>query len=226
MPPEVYNSDVSYKPGDFSDVGQATILSKYFGSELRYSPATRYIRYCENYWQETEPGAQAVAQELTRRQLDQATNDLLSATKKLSEVGAQEILDNTSKSKAESLFNDEQAEAYAAFLAAKAYQSFSIKRRESKNITATLREAHPMLEITARLIDCFFVYAPPLPLIFERRTVQEALPETISRKSPPFRPVIKVKSSGGYHQPFCGDQVLIDYAMVRSAAIGKDIWKH
>lgn len=59
VPPEVYNSDVSYKPGDFSDVGQAAVLSKYFGGELRYSPATHYIRYSENYWQETEPGAQA-----------------------------------------------------------------------------------------------------------------------------------------------------------------------
>ena len=35
--------------------------------------------------------------------------------------------------------SDEQLEAYKAFLAAKAYQSYVIQRRASKNITATLK---------------------------------------------------------------------------------------
>ncbi len=65
VPPEVYNDENSYKPEDFSDVGQAEVLSKYFANELRYSPATHFIRYSDHYWQETEPGAQAVAHELT-----------------------------------------------------------------------------------------------------------------------------------------------------------------
>ena len=55
--PEVYNDDTTYKPEDFSDVGQAEVLAKHFSGELRYSPATHYIRYCGHYWQETEPGA-------------------------------------------------------------------------------------------------------------------------------------------------------------------------
>lgn len=50
--------------------------------------------------------------------------------------GAQTILDSTSKSKAEQLMNKQQLEAYQDFLAAKAYQAFAIKRRDSKNITA------------------------------------------------------------------------------------------
>ena len=62
----------SYKPSDFSDVGQAEVLAKYFSGELRYSPATHFIRYSDHFWQETEPGAQAVAHELTRRQLKEA----------------------------------------------------------------------------------------------------------------------------------------------------------
>jgi len=66
VPPEAYNNPDSYKPGDFSDVGQAEVLAKYFSGELRYSPATHFIRYCSHYWQESEPGAQAVAHELTR----------------------------------------------------------------------------------------------------------------------------------------------------------------
>lgn len=162
VPPEVYNDDTTYKPEDFSDVGQAEVLAKHFSGELRYSPATHFIRYTEHYWKETEPGAQAVAHELTRRQLEEATKDLLAAVKKMNDCGAQGILDTTSKAKAEALFNDAQSEAYTGFLAAKAYQSFAIRRRDSKNITATLKEARPMLEISPRDLDadCFLLCTP------------------------------------------------------------------
>lgn len=151
--PEVYNDPSCYKPEDYSDVGQAEVLGKYFSSELRYSPATHFIRYSDHYWQESEPGAQAVAHELTRRQLREAEKDLVQALTKMKNSGAQAILDSTSKSKAEQLMNDQQLEAYQDFLAAKAYQAFAIKRRDSKNITSTLKESHPILEISPRELD-------------------------------------------------------------------------
>ena len=46
--------------------------------------------------------------------------------------------------------NKDQMEAYQEFLSAKAYQSFAVHRRDSKNITSTLKESHPMLEISPR----------------------------------------------------------------------------
>lgn len=160
--PEVYNDPSCYKPGDYSDVGQAEVLSKYFSKELRYSPATHFIRYSDHYWQESEPGAQAVAHELTRRQLKESGNDLLSALEKLKNCGAQAILDSASKSKAEQLMNEEQLQAFQEFSAAKAYQAFAVKRRDSKNITSTLKESHPMLEISPRDLDadCFALCTP------------------------------------------------------------------
>nr|DAQ53521.1 MAG TPA: dsDNA helicase [Caudoviricetes sp.] len=97
VPPELYNDENSYKPDDFSDVGQAEILAKHFSGELRYSPATHYIRYNGRYWQETEPGAQAVAHELTRRQMKEASADMLAALAALKACGAQDILENNSK---------------------------------------------------------------------------------------------------------------------------------
>ncbi len=162
VPPEIYNDENSYKPEDFSDVGQAEVLSKYFANELRYSPTTHFIRYSDHYRQETEPGAQAVAHELTRRQLSEANRNMMEALQKLKNCGAQEILDNTSKAKAEQLMSDEQMEAYQEFLAAKAYQSFAVRRRDSKNITSTLKETHPMLEISPRDLDadCFLPCTP------------------------------------------------------------------
>lgn len=162
VPPEVYNDPASYKPEDYSDVGQAEVLSKYFSKELRYSPATHFIRYSDHYWQESEPGAQAVAHELTRRQMKEAGRDLLSALEKMKNSGAQTILDGTTKSKAEQLMSDEQLQAYQEFLAAQAYRAFVIKRRDSKNITSTLKESHPMLEISPRDLDadCFALNTP------------------------------------------------------------------
>jgi P4 family phage/plasmid primase-like protien len=160
--PEVYNDENSYKPDDFSDVGQAEVLAKYFSNELRYSPATHFIRYSDHYWQETEPGAQAVAHELTRRQMKESEKDMMETLKKLKDTGAQDILDNTSKTKAAQLMSNEQMQAYQNFLTAKAYRDFAIRRRDSKNITATLKESHPMLEISPRDLDadCFLLCTP------------------------------------------------------------------
>lgn len=160
--PELYNDPSCYKPEDYSDVGQAEVLAKYFSNELRYSPATHFIRYSDHYWQESEPGAQAVAHELTRRQLKESNRDLMEALDKMKNCGAQNILDSTSKSKAEQLMNDQQLEVYRKLLAAKAYQAYAIKRRDSKNVTSTLKESHPRLEISPRDLDadCFALCTP------------------------------------------------------------------
>lgn len=137
-------------------------MARYFSGELRYSPATHFIRYSDHYWQESEPGAQAVAHELTRRQMKEANRDLLTALMKMKNNGAQAILDGTSKAKAEQLMSDEQLEAFQEYLAAKAYQAFVIKRRDSKYITSALKESHPMLEISPRDLDadCFALNTP------------------------------------------------------------------
>ena len=101
VPPEAYNDPNSYKPEDYSDIGQAEVMARYFSGELRYSPATHFICYSDHYWQESEPGAQAVAHELTRRQMKEANRDLMDALVKMKNNGAQTILDGTSKAKAE-----------------------------------------------------------------------------------------------------------------------------
>ena len=210
-------------------MGQAEVLAKHFSGELRYSPATHYIRYNGRYWQETEPGSQAVAHELTRRQLKEASKDMMTALATLKDCGAQEILDNNSKGKAESLMNDEQLEAYQAFLAAKAYQGFVIQRRSSKNITATLKESRPMLEITPQDLD-----ANPYLLCTPDATYDLRLGMAGAREHSPedFITKITTVSPGDRGKQiwldclntiFCGDQELIDYVQMICglAAVGK-----
>ena len=227
--PEVYNDDTTYKPEDFSDVGQAEVLAKHFSGELRYSPATHYIRYCGHYWQETEPGAQAVAHELTRRQLNEANRDFQTAFATLTENGGQDILANTTKAKAETLMNEAQMEAYRALLAAKAYQGFVIQRRASKNITATLKESRPMIEITPQELD-----SNPFLLCTPNATYDLRLGMAGAREHSPedFITKITTVSPGDKGRQiwldcldtiFCGDQVLIEYVqnICGLAAIGK-----
>ena len=227
--PEVYNDDTTYKPEDFSDVGQAEVLAKHFSGELRYSPATHYIRYCGHYWQETEPGAQAVAHELTRRQLNEANRDFQTAFATLTENGGQDILANTTKAKAETLMNEAQMEAYRALLAAKAYQGFVIQRRASKNITATLKESRPMIEITPQELD-----SNPFLLCTPNATYDLRLGMAGAREHSPkdFITKITTVSPGDKGKQiwldcldtiFCGDQVLIEYVqnICGLAAIGK-----
>lgn len=227
--PEVYNDPACYKPEDYSDVGQAEVLGKYFSSELRYSPATHFIRYSDHYWRESEPGAQAVAHELTRRQLKEAGNDLMEALTKMKNSGAQAILDSTSKSKAEQLMNEQQLKAYQDFLAAKAYQSFAVKRRDSKNITSTLRESRPVLEISPRDLD-----SDPFALCTPEATYDLRKGLAGAREHSPEDYITKITSVSPSKKGqqiwldcldliFQGDQSLIDYVQMICglAAIGK-----
>lgn len=227
--PELYNDDRSYKPDDFSDVGQAEVLAKHFSGELRYSPATHYIRYNGRYWQETEPGAQAVAHELTRRQLKESSNDMLTALAALKATGTQEILDSNSKAKAEGLMSEEQAEAYRAFLSAKAYQSYVIARRASKNITATLKESRPMLEITPQDLDAnpFLLCSPDATydLRLGMAGAREHSPEDFITKTTTVSPSDRGRQIwlDCLDTIFCGDKELINYVQMICglAAVGK-----
>lgn len=229
VPPELYNDPASYKPSDFSDVGQAEVLAKYFSGELRYSPATHFIRYSDHFWQETEPGAQAVAHELTRRQLKEAEKALLESLQTLKACGAQDILDNASKAKAEQLMSEEQMEAYQEFLAAKAYQAFAIKRRDSKAITSTLKESHPILEIAPRDLDadCFALCTPEATYDLRRGLAgaREHSPEDFITKITSVSPGVKGQQlwQDCLDLIFQNNQELIDYVQMICglAAIGK-----
>lgn len=162
IPPEEYNVDFLYCPDDFTDVGQAEVLSRVFGGELRYSPATDYICYNGTYWEESKHGAQAVAQRLTACQLEEATSAAEDAWAVLTKNGAAEILDAMSKKKAESMLTKDQTAAYIKYKKAAEYKSFALDRRGSRNITNTLKEARPMLAITPKELDadCYLLCTP------------------------------------------------------------------
>lgn len=227
--PEAFNSDVSYKPGDYSDVGQAKVLSTHFDDELKYSTATHYLRYLDHYWQESEPGAQAIAQELTRRQLEESLAQIAEARKRLESSGGIDVLNNATKAKAEAIMTPAQQEAYHDYLEAMAYHKFVLRRRESKNITATLKEARPMLEISPRDLDSNpFLLCTPAATYDLRKGMdgaQEHDPEDFITKITSVSPSYKGKKiwEDCLNLIFCNDQELIDYVqqICGLAAIGR-----
>ena len=92
----------------------------------------------------------------------EANKDLSESLNKMKNSGTLTLLEGTSKAKAEQLMNEEQQKVYRDYLSAKAYQAFAIKRRDSKNITSTLKESRPMLEISIKDLDadCFALCTP------------------------------------------------------------------
>lgn len=152
--PEKFNATVAtLKPDDYSNVGQAIVLANEYGNELRYSPATDYIRFNGIYWQESKSRAQAAAQELTERQLEEARVLIRTAKEAMEATGASALIATMGEKKTMDAFSPEQAKAYDAYSTALDYYSFVIKRRISKNIAATIKESQPMLEIDHTVLD-------------------------------------------------------------------------
>lgn len=220
VPPEEWNPEKSgfrYAPDDRTDVGQARLLGRYFSHELRYSPATDFIRYDGACWQETKPGARAVAHALTDLQLEEAESAVADAMKRMAENGAQHLLIGSSRKKAESMMNEGQAEAFHAFLEAEAYRAYALKRRESKNITAALKEAQPVLEIEPGVLDRDWYLLCTPDATYDLR---KGLDGAREHRAEDFITRMTASAPGDRGEDiwrdalntfFCGDQALIEY---------------
>lgn len=229
IPPEQYNSDCRLKPEDFSDVGQATVLATEYKDILRYSPSTDYMVYNGSFWEESKPKSQGVSQDLTERQLAEAEAEMKKAMDELVKNGGMEILVSVGPKKAVQMFNKQQAHAYEMYEDAVAYKKYAIKRRDTKNIAATLKEARPMLEVEQRNLDAdeFMLNTPTLTYDLRQGTKfpMEHRPEHFITKQTTVDP-----SSDGadiwaaaLDTFFLKDTDLIDYVqrMVGLSAIGK-----
>lgn len=153
IPPEDYDGEVLLKPNDFSDVGQAIVLSTEYKEVLRYSPATDFLVYNGGFWEESKPKAQAVAQALTERQLKEAEIEINNALNEMSENGALDIVMEKGSKKAGSFLNSIQNDSFKRYEDAMAYKKYVIQRRDSRKISASLKETQPMLEILPKDLD-------------------------------------------------------------------------
>lgn len=229
IPPEQYNSDCRLKPEDFSDVGQATVLATEYKDILRYSPSTDYMVYNGSFWEESKPKSQGVSQDLTERQLAEAETEMKKAMDELVKNGGMEILVSVGPKKAVQMFNKQQAHAYEMYEDAVAYKKYAIKRRDTKNIAATLKEARPMLEVEQRNLDAdeFMLNTPTLTYDLRQGTKYplEHRPEHFITKQTTVDPSNYGADiwAAALDTFFLKDTDLIDYVqrMVGLSAIGK-----
>ena len=229
IPPEQYNQDLQLKPSDYSDVGQATVLTREYEGKLRYSPSTDFLVYNGRFWEESKPKAQAVAQELTTRQLEEAETEIKKATDEMMKNGAWELLATMGPKKAAMAFSSEQARSFQKYENATTYRNYAIKRRDSKYITAALKEAHPMVEIDQRQLDAdeFLLNTPSatydlrigLPSAHEHTPADFITKQTTVDPSDDGMDIWQ----DALETFFCGDNELIDYVqeIAGLSAIGK-----
>lgn len=229
IPPEQYNSDCRLKPEDFSDVGQAMVLAMEYKNILRYSPSTDYMVYNGSFWEESKPKSQGVSQDLTERQLAEAETEMKKAMDELVNNGGMEILVSVGPKKAVQMFNKQQAHAYEMYEDASVYKKYAIKRRDTKNIAATLKEARPMLEVEQRNLDAdeFMLNTPTLTYDLRQgiKFPMEHRPEHFITKQTTVDPSSDGEDiwAAALDTFFLKDTDLIDYVqrMVGLSAIGK-----
>ena len=227
IPPEVYNSDTVLKPADFSDVGQAVVLAREYKNRLRYSPATDFIVYNGSFWEESKPKAQAIAQELTSRQLVEARAEMKKAMDEMVTNGAADLLATMGSKKAAGTLNEQQSHAFDMYEAATAYRKYAIKRRDSRFIAASLKEVRPMLEIRQSDLDTneFLLNTPKGTYDLRSGARVEHNPEHFITKETAVEPGTAGmdKWMDALNTFFLKDKSLIDYVqkVVGLAAIGK-----
>lgn len=229
IPPEEYNSDCKLKPEDFSDVGQATVLAREYKNILSYSPSTDYMVYNGSFWEESKPKAQGISQDLTERQLAESETEIKKAMDKLVKNGGMEIIVSVGAKKALQMFNKEQAHTYEMYENALTYKKYAVKRRDTKYISATLKEARPMLEVEQRNLDANeFLLNTPSCTYDLRHGLDLAIahnPEHLITKQTAVDPSDEGMDiwKSALDTFFLSDDTLIDYVqrMVGLSSIGK-----
>lgn len=90
VPPEEYNADfegATLKPEDYSDIGQAKVLVREYGEELKYTSATDFLRFDGDCWREDKQLAIGAVEEFLDLQLQDAMDEVTRVEKALEDAG-------------------------------------------------------------------------------------------------------------------------------------------
>lgn len=154
--PDDFNNDFSgesLKPSDFSDIGQAKVLTREYGNELCYTDATDYLRFNGEYWVESKQQAVGAMEEFLDLQLADALDEVQRAMDAVVASGASIDDVKVGGKKLENSLQGGQLDAYREYLSAVAYRTFVMKRRDMKYVTSALQAAKPMLSISISDLD-------------------------------------------------------------------------
>ena len=237
VPPEQYEADFagSLKPADYSDIGQARVLTGEYGEELIYTSATDYLRYDGTVWREDKQLAVAAAIEFLDLQLADAS-DLVEVTReKLVSLGVDEgTVRSGGKALEKEISGDDMLMAYFAHMGALKYFAFVMKRRDMKYIASALNVSKALLNRDINDMD-----PEPNLLNTPDGTFDLALGMDGVREHAATDLITKITECAPgaqgeqvwqdcLNRVFCGNQELIRYVqrVVGMAAIGKVYQEH
>lgn len=239
VPPDDYNNDFgdadkSLKPSDYSDIGQAKVLSREYGDELIFTNATDYLRFDGEVWIENKQLAVGAAEEFLDLQLQDAFDEIERAKKLLVAKGMSEDTVKGSTKKIEKEVTSEQLPAFYMLLSANQYLAFVMKRRDMKYVTSALNAAKPMLSADVNDLDKnenllntpYATYNLALGIAGEQPHDPTDLITKITECSPGTDGMQIWEDA--LQLFFCGDMELIAYVkmVVGMAAIGKVYQEH
>ncbi|MCR4719667.1 MAG: DUF5906 domain-containing protein [Firmicutes bacterium] len=154
--PDEYNTEggaESLKPEDYSDIGQAKVLMREYGDELKYTSATDYLRYNGKCWIESKQQAVGAMEEFLDLQLADSMDEVNRTLKELTESGVSERDVEAGGRRLEKAVGADTMKAYKEYSAALAYKNFVLKRRDMKYVVSALQAAKPMLELSVDELD-------------------------------------------------------------------------
>ena len=225
--PEEFNKGFSLKPDDYSDIGQAKVLSREYASELAFTDSTDYMRYDGTHWAESKQMAVGACEEFLDEQLKEATAAVEKAKKMLLDSGVDKEAVMAGGKALEKAIDEGSEKAFKEFVMASKYYAFVMKRRDMKYVTSALQAAKPMLlkNITDFDSQEFLLNAPNATYDLQDGSSKDHAAEDLITKMTAVSPSddgmdLWKKALESF---FCGDQELIDYVqqIVGLSAIGK-----
>ena len=236
VPPEEFNAefDAGLKPEDYSDIGEAKVLAKEYGSELKYTTATDYLRFDGECWREDRQMALGAAEDFLDLQLADAREQVEIAEQALLGAGVSEENVKSGGKQLEKAVPDNSMGLLFALMGAQTYLKFVLRYRNYKNIVNFQNAAKPMLAIDVSELDKDpnLLNTPYATFDLEKGMAGELPhnPEDLITKITNCSPGDKGEQiwKDALDTFFCSDEELIEYVQmtVGMAAIGKVYQEH
>ena len=238
VPPDQYNEEfvsTSLKPEDYSDIGEAKILAREYGEELKYTSATDYLRFDGDCWREDKQMAVGAAEEFLDLQLEDAKDAVQSAEDMLEAAGVDKnSVRDGGKALEKACSTDKLMKILFRLIGAQTYLKFVMKCRNYRNLVNFQNAAKPMLSINVSELDKdpFLINTPYATFDMSKGLAGEQphdprdLITKITEKSPGQDG--RQLWEDALNLFFCGDRDLIDYVQktVGVAAVGKVYQEH
>ena len=237
VPPEEYNADfegATLKPEDYSDIGQAKILVREYGEELKYTSATDFLRFDGDCWREDKQLAIGAVEEFLDLQLQDAMDEVARVEKALENAGVPKASIQAGPKELLKEVDGQLLPLVYMLMGAQTYLKFVQKRRDYKYIVSAANTAKPMIAISVSDLDKDenLINTPYATFDLRKGLAGEQPhdPGDLITKITACSPGEEGKQIwlDALKLFFCKDQKLIDYVQetVGMAAIGKIYQEH